>query len=422
MITNIVKKTRNKNKKATKPVSIIVGVVLVLLVLQSILIHNAISKYKLKIYPQVWVEDTNIGGKTKMEAKNAIIQKHNNSIAKKNVTIKINNKQYTIALSKLDMKYDYNLAVDKAYDIGREGNSLKKYFAITSPGKKNITLNHTYNYDIVDTVLKNIIKDNSKKAVDATIVRNNLGDLIVTKEEYGHSIDSASLKKEIKTKVENIRQEQNLLIESKLINVEPKIKKNNLKGINTLISSSTTNFGSSNESRSENIRVASDSINGHIVMPGDLFSFNDVVGERSAKNGYKLAKGIVNDKVVDDLGGGVCQVSTTLYNAILRTNIASVERYHHSLPCSYIGKGLDATVSFGLLDYRFKNTYSYPIFIESGIRNENLTFNVYSNASLSNKKYNIDNEVAGNHVNVFRITYENGNRLSKVLLYTDKIS
>ncbi|MBW9173525.1 VanW family protein [Clostridium estertheticum] len=222
------------------------------------------------------------------------------------------------------MKYDYTLAVDEAYDIGKEGNSLKKYFAITSPGKKNITLNHTYNYDIVDTVLKDIIKDNNKKAVDATIVRNNLGELIVTKEEYGHSIDSTSLKKEIKTKVENIKQEQNLLIESKLINIEPKIKKNNLEGINTLISSSTTNFGNSNESRSENIRVASDSINGHIVMPGDLFSFNDVVGERSAKKGYKLAKGIVNDKVVDDLGGGVCQVSTTLYNAILRTNIASV--------------------------------------------------------------------------------------------------
>ncbi|MBW9153131.1 VanW family protein [Clostridium estertheticum] len=422
MISNIVKNPRNKNKKVTKQVSIIAGVVLVLFVLQCLLIHNAISKYKLKIYPQVWIEDTNIGGKTKMEAKNAIIQKHNNSIAKKNITIKINNKQYTIALSKLDMKYDYGLAVDKAYDIGKEGNSLKKYFAITSPLKKNITLNHTYNYDIVDTVLKDIIKDNNKKAVDATIVRNDLGDLIVTKEEYGHSIDSASLKKEIKTKVENIKQEQTLLIESKLINVEPKIKNKNLEGINTLISSSTTNFGNSNESRSENIRVASDSINGHIVMPGDLFSFNDVVGERSAKKGYKLAKGIVNDKLVDDLGGGVCQVSTTLYNAILRTNIASVERYHHSLPCSYIGKGLDATVSFGLLDYRFKNTYSYPIFIESGIENENLTFNVYSNASLSKKKYNIYNKVTGNHVNVFRITYENGNRLSKVLLYTDKIS
>lgn len=419
---NVITKAEKQKKIRAKSIFIVFGIVGVLVALQGIIMHNATLKYKSKIYPQVWVEDINVGGKTKEEAKAAIIQNHNNIIDKKNITIKINEKQYTIAISKLDMKYDYSLVIDKAYGIGRKGNIFKKYFTITSSDKKIFKLSHTYNYGIVDTVLKNIVKDNNKKAADAAIIRNNLGKLIVTKEAYGLSLNSSSLKQEIKSKVNNIEQEQDLTIHPQLTKVEPKIKSKDLKGINTLISSYTTNFGSSNENRSTNIRVASSSINGKVIMPGEIFSFNNVVGERSKTNGYTTAKGIINNKVVDDIGGGVCQVSTTLYNAMLRTNITSVERYPHSLHSSYIGVGLDATVAYGLLDYRFKNTYSYPIYLESGVYNKNLTFNVYSNVDLSNKTYDIDNEVVGSNVNVFRITYENGKQLSKNLLYTDKVA
>ena len=156
-------------------------------------------------------------------------------------------------------------------------------------------------------------------------------------------------------------------------------------------------------------------------MPGDIFSFNDVVGDRSIERGYKTSKEIIGDKLVDGIGGGVCQVSTTLYNSILKTNLSSVERYPHTMNSSYIGSGLDATVAYGLLDYRFKNTYSYPIYIDIIIQNKNVTFSIYLNSILNNKKYEIVNEVVGKRVNVFRLTYENGNRLSKTLLYTDRL-
>ncbi|HEY8805351.1 MAG TPA: VanW family protein [Clostridium sp.] len=417
----VVVEPEKQKKKKLKPAKIAVGVVGLLVVIQVIIMYSSISKYTTKIYPKVWVEDINLSGKTKDEATKAIIQKHNNIIAKKDITIKVNGKQYTIDSSKLDMKYNYSAIIDKAYDFGRQGNIFQKYFAIASPGQKKFTLSHSYNYAIVDTVLKDIIKDVSKKATNSTIIRNTSGVLVVTKEANGRSIDSVSLKKDIKNKVDNLDQEQNLLIQPQLISVSPKIKKSDLTGINTIISSFTTYFGSSTQNRSTNIRIASSAVNGHIVMPGEIFSFNDVVGARSTANGYKTAIGIVNNKDVPDIGGGTCQVSTTLYNAMLRTDIISRERYAHTLRSTYIGRGLDATVAYGLLDYRFKNTYSYPIYLESSIQNKSLTFSVYSNAVLNNKHYEIINDIVGSKVHVYKVTTQNGRQTSRVLLYTDKI-
>ena len=409
-----------RKKKRIKPVFII-GIIGAIVVIQGLVMYSTISKYNSKIYPKVWVEDIDLGGKTKDEAKKAIIQKHNNTINKKNIAIKLNDKEYTIGLSKLGMKYDYSATIDKAYDVGRKENIFKNYFSIATPGEQKFQLNHTYNYAIVDTILKGIVKDNTKKATNASIIRSNSGQLIVTKSEYGYSVDSVGLKQDIKNKVNNIEKEQNLVIQPKLKRIEPKIKENNLKSVNTKISSFTTTFGNSSENRSENIRVASNAINGKVLMPGDAFSFNDIVGERSRERGYKTSKEIVGDKAVDGVGGGVCQVSTTLYNAVLRANIASVERYPHTLHSAYVASGMDATVAYGLLDYRFKNTQPYPIYIESTVQNKSVTFDIYSNSSLNKKKYDIVSESAGNRVSVFKVAYENGNFLSKSLLYTDTI-
>jgi len=412
---------KQKRKKKMKSAIIIRGTIGLLLVIQGILIYSSISKYKTRIYPHVWVDDISLGGKTKDDAKKAILQNHNDVIAKKNITIKINEKQYTVNVSKLDIKSDYIAVIDKAYNAGKEGNLFQKYFAITSPSDKKFELKHTYNYDFMDAVIKNIVKDTNKKATNAAIIRNSSGKLIVTKEATGLSIDPVSLKRALKSKINNIEGEKNLLIQPQLVKIMPKIKKNDLVGINTRISSATTNFGASSENRSTNIKIAADAINGKIVMPGETFSFNDTVGARSQINGYTTAKGIINNKVVDDIGGGVCQVSTTLYNAILRTNIVSLERYPHTMHSSYIGTGLDATVAYGLLDYRFKNSYSYPIYIESTVQNKTVTFVIYSNAALTSKKYEIINDVVGSKVNVYRVTYQNGKQLLKVLLYTDNV-
>jgi len=421
MDSNIIIDTDKHKKKRKKPVLIIVGIIGSLVVVQGLFMYSSISKYKSKIYPQIWIEDINVGGKTKEQAKKLIVDVHSDIITKKNITIKINSKEYTVNISKLDMKYNYSDIIDKAYNIGRNGNIFKNYFAITSPDENKFELTHTYNFAIIDTVLKDIVKDNNKDATNATLTKNSSGKFIVIKDKTGLSVDSEGITKAIKSKVNNIDKEENLVISSELKKVDPKIKASELTGVTTKISSVTTNFKNSNANRSENIRLSAAAINGTVIMPGEVFSFNDVVGDRTAQNGFKTAKEIIGDKVVDGIGGGVCQASTTLYNAILRTDIISLERYQHSLKSSYIGAGLDATVAYGILDYRFKNTYTYPIYIESSAYNKNITFSIYSNSSLKSKTYEILNEAVGKTIRVSRITYENNKFLSKVLLYTDKL-
>lgn len=143
------------------------------------------------------------------------------------------------------------------------------------------------------------------------------------------------------------------------------------------LSSSNTQFytGTTNDSnRGENIRIAVSKINGKILAPGEIFSFNDVVGNRTEEDGYKVAHTYVGGKVVDGIGGGICQVSTTLYNSILFSDLEVEERTNHMFTVGYVPLGRDAAVSFGQVDFKFKNSTSWPIKVEGWVTNGNKIF------------------------------------------------
>lgn len=127
------------------------------------------------------------------------------------------------------------------------------------------------------------------------------------------------------------------------------------------LAQASTNLDESNVPRTNNVRLASASINGTILNPGDEFSYNGVVGERTEARGYKPAGAYVNGQVVDEFGGGVCQPSSTLYMAVLRADLEVTERHNHSFTVAYTPLGEDATVDYGNLDFRFKNDTDYPI-------------------------------------------------------------
>ncbi len=129
----------------------------------------------------------------------------------------------------------------------------------------------------------------------------------------------------------------------------------------TKLGTSTTLYDSTNLNRATNINIACEKINGTVLEPGETFSFNKIVGERTAKNGFKEAL-IYNGGEVDyGLGGGICQISSTLYNAVLKANLDIIERKNHSMTVSYLPVGQDASVSYGSVDFKFTNSRSYPI-------------------------------------------------------------
>lgn len=150
------------------------------------------------------------------------------------------------------------------------------------------------------------------------------------------------------------------------------------EGIDTKLSEASTKFRA-NEDRAQNIRNAASKINGMIILPGQMFSADTAFGPRTVANGYGYGNVINGDTYVKGLGGGICQVSSTLNLAMLRAGIIPVEHHNHSHRSSYIGSGLDATISGASLDYRFINPYSYPIQIMAVTNGGVINISVYSN-------------------------------------------
>ena len=143
------------------------------------------------------------------------------------------------------------------------------------------------------------------------------------------------------------------------------------------LASYTTRYDPSNKNRGNNLTISAEKIDGTIVMPGETFSYNQTVGERTIEAGYKEAGAYAGGRVVQDVGGGICQTSSTLYNAVLLANLEIVDRSNHQFLTSYVAASRDATVSWGSIDFQFKNTRSYPIKIEASAKNGVCEMNIY---------------------------------------------
>jgi len=177
---------------------------------------------------------------------------------------------------------------------------------------------------------------------------------------------------------------QTKVMELPFLTVYPKVDSELLSDIRSMrIGRYVTSFNPSNKKRSTNIELATKAINNQVVFPGETFSFNRVVGKRTAAKGYLRAKVIVRGEFSEDIGGGICQVSSTLYNAVDNAGIKIVERFSHSRKVPYIPPGRDATVSWYGPDFEFKNTYNQPVLIRARTLGHLLIISVYSSENIN---------------------------------------
>lgn len=173
----------------------------------------------------------------------------------------------------------------------------------------------------------------------------------------------------------------------------------------------STIYDASNYNRSTNIELAAEKINGTVVMPGENFSFNTVVGKRTVEAGYKEGTAYIGGKVVPDIGGGVCQVSSTLYNTALLANLEIVERSNHLFLTGYVAASRDATVYYGSLDFIFKNTRSYPIKVVASAENGVCKISMYGIREETEYEVIIQSKVTS-YIN-YTTSYENDSSLEK---------
>ena len=188
--------------------------------------------------------------------------------------------------------------------------------------------------------------------------------------DFGVSIDEAK-------EIINKENKDEYTIPLKITKADKTIQDLGKEAFPYTISSFSTKYDASNINRSTNLEIAARKINGRVLMPGEVFSFNTVVGKRTIEEGYRDAKIYADGGVVDGLAGGICQISSTLYNAVLLANLEIVERRNHSYPASYIQVGRDATVVYGTKDFQFKNSRSYPIKLEATVKNGVAEFKIY---------------------------------------------
>ena len=186
----------------------------------------------------------------------------------------------------------------------------------------------------------------------------------------------------------------------------------------------STNYAASNINRTTNLVLAAGKINGTVLMPGETFSYNQVVGERTIAAGYKEAPIYVSGRVEDGLGGGICQITTTLYNAVVYANLEIVERTNHQFVPSYVGAGRDATVVYGAIDFKFKNNRNYPIKIVCSVGGGVASFQILG--LKTNNEYNIEitsriTSQTANNINseTYKILRQNGVVVEQKLLSKD---
>lgn len=382
----------NLKIKSKKKIYIIIGIIAVAVILASIYfysINKAVESWGNKIYPSVTVNGIDIGGKTKEEAQAIVEVGIIDKIKNKKLILESKGQQVIVEYSKISPKYDISEAVDKAVAYGKDKSVFVKNSYIKRGADSDIQIKLMYDEKMIDYYKKELESKVNKNPTNATI---NIQDenIKVIEGKDGEVIDTKDMDILIAQNITGDIKNMESKISISTVAKKPDITAEMLKDINSKLSTASTNFNSGDWSRTTNLKVATNNINGTILMPGETFSYNEVVGERTVERGFKEGAAFEGGRVVPSIGGGVCQISTTLYKSIMGAGIMSTERYNHTMSVSYADPSEDATVAWGYLDYKFKNTYDSPIYIQGQIEENTVTFNIYGDINdLGGKTYEI---------------------------------
>lgn len=336
-----------------------------------------------QIAPNIFIAGQPVGGLTRDEAIESLKSRFGNL----DIKLTAPDAKWHLPIYKLGGVPDFNRAVNNAYWFGRSGNILKDMprFFKARFDENHLNLGVRWNKAILKTQMRALSKKYERPACDARLEVNGEVASIVP-DISGRGLNVGATLWDLQHRYSLMHTE----IKAKVQETKPRLAAADLEGTDVRIGVFTTTFNSGLEGRTRNLHVASEAVNGKVLMPGDTFSFNAATGERTWEKGYRMAHiyetkpGKDKAEVVDGLAGGTCQVSTTLYNAVRKCNqktdsaLKIVQREMHSLPVPYISSGLDATVAWPNRDFKFKNTLSYPVYLRAAIKGERITMSIWA--------------------------------------------
>ena len=358
---------RYKKKSANKVIYL-----LIILFIGAIALGMNNKDESKKIHENIIIENTHVGKMTKKDA----INKLNEVYPLKDINIKYINKQWILKPNDIDLSYNIEKSVNEAFYYTRDESIWKN---IRRKGKLNINktyeikLRATYDEAKLSDKLNEICKEINIDAVDASFHVESNGEIKRSESRQGKEVDVSRLKESIYDMI-NKKEIKDMYLP--VMTIYPKVLTEQVESINYILGQFSTSFND-HTSRGSNIHVAGEATSDILLMPGETFSYNKTTGARNWANGYKSAPVIVGGKVVNGEGGGVCQVSTTIYNAALISGLSIEEVHNHSLPSRYAPRGRDATVSYGYTDLKFSNPFTHPVYIKNIVGNGAITSKIY---------------------------------------------
>lgn len=428
------------NKNSKTGIILLIAVILIICLAILSTIFAVINIGNTKIISRISVGNIDISNLSKEEAKKTLEEIYS-AKAEKQIFLVHGDFETTITYEALETKYQIENALEQAYNVGRAGNILKDNFDIlqTWIKGKNIKIEVTIDNDMISQVSENI-NNNLEGAMIQPSYYIEDGKLIITPGKEGLRVDEKQLLEEIYTVIDaETKDEQKIEVPvinavPEEINIEkiyeevykevknayytkepftiypeeegidfdiesakvlikeekeqyeiPLIITKPTKTVNEigteafpdLLATFSTKYQASNVNRTTNLKLSANKVNGTVLLPNQEFSYNKTVGERTIAAGYKEAATFSNGKVVDGLGGGICQISSTLYDAVVMANLNVTVRRNHQFVTSYVPAGKDATVVWGSQDFKFVNTRKYPIKITATVQGGVATIQVW---------------------------------------------
>jgi len=340
------------------------------------------------IFPGVYIDGVDVSGMTREQAVQALSGVSASGGGDFSITINVGNGTWTIDSTMVPMQRNLQQVVNQAYALGRGNTTNIRGTSITpfqervnaAAGLRSNPVSFqtalTYDKSAVRGLVDAIVSFVNREPQNAQVAEFDFNTRAFgfSQDVSGAYLDADALYNQVIGYLDGGN--YYATIEARPQEILAQVTKAELMNSFRMISSYTTET-TSNANRNTNIQLSAEAINGMTVNPGETFSFNQATGQRTWEKGYREATAIAGGQNIPEVGGGVCQTSSTLFNAVARANLEIVDRSPHAWPSSYVEKGMDATVNWPNLDFKFKNNTDWPIFIVSYYKNRKVTVEIY---------------------------------------------
>ena len=344
----------------------------------------------------VFIGDVDVAGMTSEEAAEAV-ESYVSGLGSKTITLNaLNDNKVSVSLSDLGLYWENQDVVSEAAELGKSGNIVQRYKALKDLEHEN----HVYPVETgyKEEKIRKVIEDRclqyNVEPVDGTLTRED-DEFIYTPGQTGVKIDVDASVTAVMDALSSEDPSEGITVELAAETAEPRGSEEQLTAVKDVLGTFTTSFSTSSGNRSGNLANGASKINGTLLYPGDSFSLYETVSPFTVDNGYFLAGAYSGGLVIDSLGGGICQVSTTLYNAALRAELEITQRSCHSMIVGYVEPSEDAAISGTEKDMCFVNNQDYPIYIEGFTTpDKHITFTIYGKETRpSNRKVSFESKV-----------------------------